>query len=108
MFANIALDPPDGPNFDITTFDWNKDPKAMERTTCEQCYEDGSCETFNIQDTLDGITISPRPTFNMGSLEPVYAKGAKIVQFHGWSDALVTALAASPGLYETTLQTIGY
>jgi feruloyl esterase len=107
MFANIALDPPDGPNFDITTFDWDKDPKAMERTTCEQCYEDGSCETFNIQDTLDGITIRPRPTFNMGGLEPVYAKGAKIVQTHGWSDALVTPLAASRELYETTLQKMG-
>jgi hypothetical protein len=43
----------------------------------------------------------------MGGYEPVYAKGAKIVQFHGWSDALVSALAASRGLYETALQTMG-
>ena len=107
MFANIALDPPDGPNFDITTFDWDKDPKAMQKTTCEQCYEDGSCQTFNIHDTLDGITISPKPEFNMGGLEPVYAKGAKIVQTHGWSDALVSALPASRELYETTLQKMG-
>lgn len=107
MFANIALDPPDGPNFDITTFDWDKDPMAMQKTTCEQCYEDGRCETFNIHDTLDGITISPKPEFNMGGLEAVYAKGAKIVQTHGWSDALVSALPASRELYETTLQKMG-
>ena len=107
MFANIALDPPQGPNFDITKFNWDKDPKAMERTTCEQCYEDGSCETFNIQDTLDGITISPRPAPNMGGFKGVYAKGAKIVQHHGWGDSLVTALAASVGLYETALETMG-
>lgn len=107
MFANIALDPPDGPNFDITTFDWDKDPKSIQRTTCEQCYEDGSCKTFNIQDTLDGITISPKPTFNMGGLEQVYAKGAKIVQTHGWSDALVSALPASRELYETTMKKMG-
>jgi feruloyl esterase len=107
MFANIALDPPDGPNFDIKKFNWDKDPKAMERTTCEQCYEDGSCETFNIQDTLDGITISPRPAPNMGGFEGVYAKSAKIVQHHGWGDSLVTALAASVGLYETALETMG-
>ena len=31
MFANIALDPPQGPNFDITKFNWDKDPKAMEK-----------------------------------------------------------------------------
>ena len=107
MFANIALDPPQGPNFDITKFNWDKDPKAMERTTCEQCYEDGSCKTFNIQDTLDGITISPRPAPNMGGFKGVYAKGAKILQHHGWGDSLVSALAASVGLYETALDTMG-
>jgi len=107
MFANIALDPPQGPYFDITAFDWDKDPKAMQKTTCEQCYEDGSCETFNIHDTLDGITISPNPAPNMGGFEPVYKKGAKIVQAHGWSDSLVSALAASSGLYETALKKMG-
>jgi hypothetical protein len=107
MFANIALDPPDGPNFDITTFDWDKDPKAIQRTTCEQCYDDGRCETFNIQDTLDGITISPKPTFNMGGYKAVYNKGAKIVQTHGWSDARVSALPASRELYETHFRPMG-
>jgi hypothetical protein len=107
MFAFIALDPPDGPNFDITAFDWDKDPKAMQKTTCEQCYEDGSCETFNIHDTLDGITISPQPDPNMGGFKPVYKKGAKIVQAHGWSDSLVSALAASTGLYESVMKKMG-
>ena len=106
MFANIALDPPQGPNFDITKFNWDTDPIAMQESTCQACI-DSSCQTYNIHNTLDGITISPKPAFNMGGLEPVYAKNAKIVQTHGWSDALVTALAASRELYETTWQTMG-
>jgi feruloyl esterase len=107
MFANIALDPPLGPGFDIKKFNWDTDPIAMQQTTCQQCYSDGTCDTFNIHNTLDGITISPQPVFNMGGYEAVYKKGVKIVQNHGWSDALVTALAASRELYETTLQTMG-
>jgi hypothetical protein len=107
MFPNIALDPPDGPYFDITKIDWNRMPREMQRTTCEQCYENGRCETFNIHDTIDGITISPSPTFNMGGFRTVYKKGAKIVQTHGWSDSLVTPLAASKELYENTLKTVG-
>ena len=103
MFANIALDPPQGPNFDITKFDWDMDPILMQQTTCKA--SDG--ETYNIHDTLDGITISPQPDFNMGGYEAVYKKGAKIVQTHGWSDALVSALPASRELYETALQTMG-
>jgi feruloyl esterase len=106
MFANIALDPPEGPNFDITKFDWDLDPILMQQTTCQAC-DGGTCQEYNIHDTLDGITISPEPEFNMGGFEAVYAKGAKIVQTHGWSDALVTALAASRELYETSLQTMG-
>lgn len=106
MFANIALDPPDGPYFDIMSFDWDTDPIRMQQTTCEAC-EGGSCDEYNIHDTLDGITISPQPDFNMGGFEAVRAKGAKIVQTHGWSDALVTALAGSQRLYETSLQNMG-
>lgn len=107
MFAFIALDPPAGPTFDIKTFDWDKDPIRMQETTCQQCYSDGTCDTFNIHNMLDGITISPEPAPNMGGFEPVYKKGAKIVQTHGWSDSLVSALAASAGLYETLLDTMG-
>ena len=107
MFANIALDPPDGPNFDITTFDWDNDPIAMQQTTCEQSYDDGTYKTFNVFDTLDGITISPQPAFNMGGLNSVYEKGVKIVQMHGWSDALVTPLAGSVRLYETSCRDHG-
>ena len=106
MFANIALDPPQGPNFDITKFNWNKDPIRMQQATCHACIGN-HCRTYNIHDILDGITISPQPAFNMGGYEHVYWKGVKIVQTHGWSDALVTALAASRGLYETTLDTMG-
>lgn len=106
MFANIALDPPQGPNFDITKFNWDKDPIRMQKSTCHACIGN-HCHTYNIHDTLDGITISPQPAFSMGGLEPVYAKGVKIVQTHGWSDALVTPLAASVRLYETSFKTMG-
>ncbi len=106
MFANIAMDPPQGPNFDITKFDWDKDPIRMQKTTVDGCVAD-TCRTYTVHNTSDAITISPEPRFNMGGYEAVYRKGAKIVQFHGWSDALVSALAASRGLYETTLQSMG-
>ena len=78
----------------------------MQKTTVDGCVAD-TCQTYTVHDTSDAITISPEPEFNMGGFKSVYKKGAKIVQFHGWSDALVTALAASRGLYETTLQTMG-
>jgi len=107
MFPNIALDPPEGPNFDINALNWDKFPKEMQKTTCEQCYDNGRCKTFNIHNTIDGITISPEPKFNMGGFDPLYKKGVKIVQTHGWSDALVTPLAASRELYENQLQTRG-
>jgi len=106
MFANIALDPPQGPLFDITKFDWDKDPIRMQRTNCLAC-NGKKCQVHNIQDTLDGITISPQPAPNMGGFERVYKKGAKIIQHHGWGDSLVSALAASVGLYETALDTMG-
>jgi len=107
MFADIALDPPKGPTFDITKFNWDKDPIAMQQTVCTQCYDGNDCQWFNVHDTLDGITISPKPAPNMGGFEPVYREGAKIVQVHGWGDSLVTALAASVGLYETLFDTMG-
>ena len=106
MFANIALDPPQGPNFDITKFNWDTDPIAMQQTMCHACIGN-SCQAYNVHDTMDGITLSPQPAPNMGGFEGVYAKGAKIVQHHGWGDSLVTALAASVGLYETALETMG-
>jgi feruloyl esterase len=106
MFMNIAMDPPQGPDFDITKFDWDKDPVRMQKTTVDGCVAD-TCKTYTVHDTSDAITISPEPKFNMGGYKAVYKKGAKIVQFHGWSDALVSALAASRGLYETTLQNMG-
>ena len=108
MFANIALDPPDGPNFDITTFDWDKDPWAIQKTRCTQCYEDGRpCETFNVHDVLDAITLSPYPAPNMGGLERLYKKGGKIIQHHGWADALVSAFGGSSQFYETVMKEMG-
>jgi feruloyl esterase len=107
MFANIALDPPDGPNFDITTFDWDKDPKAIQKTKCVQCYGDGTCETFNVHDVLDAITLSPNPAPNMGGLGPLYKKGGKIIQHHGWADSLVSALGGSSRFYETVMKKMG-
>jgi hypothetical protein len=107
MFANIALDPPDGPDFDITTFDWDKDPKAIQKTKCTQCYGDGTCETFNVHDVLDAITLSPNPAPNMGGLGPLYKKGGKIIQHHGWADSLVSALGGSSGFYETVMKKMG-
>lgn len=106
MFANIALDPPEGPNFSITAFDWDNDPIRIQETTCKQCYDDGTCETFNVHDVLDGITLSPNPAPNMGGFEPLYNKGGKIIQFHGWSDALVSALGSSQ-FYETVMKMMG-
>ncbi len=107
MFANIALDPPQGPYFDITTFDWDIDPIHIQETTCEQCYDDGTCVKFNVHDVLDGITLSPNPEPNMGGFEPLYKKGGKIVQFHGWADALVSAFGGSSQFYESVMKIMG-
>lgn len=107
MFANIALDPPEGPGFDMMAFDWDKDPKRVEKTKCKQCYDDGSCKTFNVQDVLDAITINPSPAPNMGGFDKLYKKGGKIIQAHGWADALVSAFGGSSQFYETILKKMG-
>jgi hypothetical protein len=108
MFANIALDPPQGPNFDMMTFNWDKDPKRLEKTKCTQCYDDGTpCKTFNVQDVLDAITISPNPVPNMGGFEPLYRKSGKIIQHHGWSDSLVSAFGGSSQFYESVMKIMG-
>lgn len=101
MFANIALDLPADPYFDMKAFDGGNDPIRVQETTCTQCYDDGRCETFNVHDVLDGITLSIDPVPNMGGFEPIYVKGGKIVQFHGWSDSLVPALGGSVEFYES-------
>ena len=106
MFANIAMDPPQGPYFNIGKFNWDQDPMLMQQTLCHACIGN-NCQAHSIHTTLDGITISPNPAFLLGGFEPIYRKGVKIVQTHGWSDSLVTALAASAGLYETTLKAMG-
>jgi len=108
MYANIALDPPQGPNFDLLGFNWDKDPKRAQKTTCTQCYDDGTpCRTVRIQEVLDGITTSPNPVPNMGGFEPLYRKGGKIIQVHGWADALVSALGASTQFYDGILKKMG-
>ncbi len=104
MFANIALDPPEGPNFDINNFDWDNDPWRAQQSTCTKS-EDG--ETFNIHDTLDAITMSDKPVPNMGGFEPVYAKGAKIIQQHGWSDTTSSPLGGSVNFYEQVTNIMG-
>ena len=106
MFANIALDPLRDRTLTSRSSTGIRIRYGCSRLRVTQCIGN-NCQTYNIHNTLDGITISPQPAFNMGGYEAVYTKGAKIVQTHGWSDALVTALAASVGLYETTLQTMG-
>lgn len=107
MFANIAMDPPEGPYFDMISFDWDIGPLAVQETTCEQCYDDGICETFNVHDVLDAITMSDKPVPNMGGFEPLYAKGGKIIQQHGWGDALVSPLAAGSNFYEQVMKIMG-
>jgi hypothetical protein len=107
MFQFIALDPPPGPTYTGATFNWDKDTKVVQKTTCKQCYEDGKCKTYNIHNTVDGITISPNPKPNMGGLNRAKKKGAKIIQYHGWADALVSALAASANYYEGLLKSMG-
>ncbi len=107
MFAYIALDPPDGPDFDIMSFDWDIDPLRAQETTCEQRYNDGTSEIFNVHDVLDAITMSDKPVPNMGGFEPVYAKGAKIIQQHGWSDPLSSPLGGSVNFYEQVMNIMG-
>ena len=107
MFAYIALDPPDGPAFDMMSFDWDIDPLRAQETTCEQRYDDGTSEIFNVHDVLDAITMSDKPVPNMGGFGPVYAKGAKIIQQHGWSDPLSSPLGGAVNFYEQVMNIMG-
>jgi hypothetical protein len=43
----------------------------------------------------------------MGGLEPLYERGGKIIQHHGWSDALVSALGGSSQFYEEVMKIMG-
>ena len=107
MYAYIAMDPPGGPDFDIMAYNWDTDPLAAQETTCEQEYDDGTSEIFNVHDVLDAITMSDKPVPNMGGFQPVYAKGAKIIQQHGWSDTTSSPFGGAVNFYEQVMQIMG-
>jgi hypothetical protein len=43
----------------------------------------------------------------MGGFDPLYKKGGKIIQLHGWADSLVSALGGSSQFYETVMKQMG-
>jgi hypothetical protein len=101
LFRFIVFDPPLGPAWDMMTFNWATDPDIVKASTCEQCYGP-NCTTYTLTAELDAVTFSPTVAPNMGGFAPLKAKGGKIVQWHGFSDALVSPLTSTT-LYDTVL-----
>ena len=61
-FAISSFPVPDSPVINTEAFDWDTDPIAMLETTCEQSYDDGTYEIFNVHDVLDERTNPTWPT----------------------------------------------
>jgi hypothetical protein len=105
MYRYWAFDPPPGPTWDMLTFDWETDPQVVKESTCTQCY-DGICDTYSLTAEVDAVTLSPDVAPNMGGLAPFKAKGGKMIHYHGWADALVSAFT-STSFYEAVLSQMG-
>jgi feruloyl esterase len=105
LFRSIVFDPPPGPTWDMMTFDWERDFETIKGNTCTQCFGD-ECMTHYITDELDAVTLSYPVAPDMGGFAPLKNKGGKIIQWHGWSDALVSAFT-SVSLYETVMSQMG-
>ena len=105
MYRYWVFDPPPGPTWDMMTFNWETDPEVVKASTCSQCI-DGDCNTYSLTAELDAVELSPSAAPNMGGLEPFKAKGGKMIHYHGWADALVSAFT-STHFYETVLSQMG-
>jgi hypothetical protein len=105
MYRYWAFDPPPGPTWDMLTFDWETDPQVVKESTCTQCY-DGIRDTYSLTAEVDAVTLSPDVAPNMGGLAPFKAKGGKMIHYHGWADALVSAFT-STSFYEAVLSQMG-
>jgi len=105
MYRYWVFDPPPGPTWDMMTFNWETDPQVVKASTCTQCI-DGDCNTYSLTAELDAVELSPSAAPNMGGLEPFKAKGGKMIHYHGWADALVSAFT-STAFYETVLSQMG-
>lgn len=78
---SFGLQPPPGPAWSYTQFDWLKDPPKMAQTAA----------------LVDAINPD---------LRAVKTKGAKILHYHGWADALVTPFG-SIDYYDSVLRKMG-
>jgi len=105
MYRYWAFDPPPGPTWNMLTFNWETDPQVVKESTCTQCYG-GTCNTYSLTAELDAVTLTPDVGPNMGGLAPLKAKGGKMIHYHGWADALVSAFT-STSFYETVLSQMG-
>jgi hypothetical protein len=78
---------------------------VVKESTCTQCY-DGTCDTYSLTAEVDAVALSPDVGPNMGGLAPFKAKGGKMIHYHGWADALVSAFTSTK-FYETVMSQIG-
>jgi hypothetical protein len=85
----------------MISFNWETDPDVVKASMCEQCYGE-DCTAYTLTAELDAVTHSPTVAPNMGGFAPLNAKDGKIIQWHGWSDALVSPLTSST-LYDKVL-----
>lgn len=78
---SFGLQPPPGPSWSFHQFDWDKDPPKLAKTAA----------------LLDAVDPD---------LSAVKNKNARILQYHGWADALVTPYG-SIDYYESVLKKMG-
>lgn len=81
FMQSFGLQPAPGPSWSFRQFDWDKDPARLGK--------------------IAALTNATNP-----DLSAVKAKGGRILQYHGWADALVTPYG-SVDYYESVLRKMG-
>ena len=81
FMQSFGLQPPPGPSWSFRQFDWDKDPPKLAQTAA----------------LVDAVNPD---------LSAAKKKGSRILHYHGWADALVTAYG-SVDYYESVLKKMG-
>lgn len=98
----LFFDVPGGPAWTYMMFNWDVDPGRIRNNYVEDT--DGSKK--ELSDIVDAATFDTVNAPNMGGLDDFYKNGGKLIHYHGWSDALVSA-APSVNFYKAVLDDMG-
>jgi hypothetical protein len=74
FFSYVAFDPPAGPSFKVTDYDFDKDPPRLAYSAS----------------IINAATFNPSSgEIEFGDMNAFREAGGKLVMWHGWADALV-------------------